>query len=58
MRGGQRRFLKMFRSSCYADVSLAQWLALTPPAMVEATLSLDRQVMDALRIEKKPVVPA
>jgi hypothetical protein len=29
-----------------------------PPETVEATLNLDRQVMDALRIEKKPVVPA
>ena len=55
---GPLRFLEMFKSSYYADVSLDQWLALTPPALVAATLNLDPQVIEALRIEKKPVVPA
>jgi oxalate decarboxylase len=52
------RFLEMFKSSYYADVSLNQWMALTPPELVEAHLNLDRQVMAALRKEKVPVVPA
>ena len=52
------RFLEMFKSSYYADVSLNQWMALTPPELVEAHLNLDRQVMAALRQEKVPVVPA
>jgi oxalate decarboxylase len=52
------RFLEMFKSSYYADVSLNQWIALTPPELVEAHLNLDRQVMAALRKEKVPVVPA
>src|SRR6266566_901667 len=52
------RFLEIFKSDYYADVSLDQWMALTPPELVEAHLKLDRQVMDALRKTKAPVVPA
>jgi oxalate decarboxylase len=52
------RFLEMFKSSYFADVSLNQWMALTPPELVEAHLKLDRQVMDTLRKNKAPVVPA
>ena len=51
------RFLEMFKSSYYADVSLDQWMALTPRELVEAHLKLDRQVMDALRKGPAPVVP-
>jgi len=54
----QLRFLEMFKSSYFADVSLHQWMALTPPELVDAHLKLDRQVMDALRKNKAPVVPA
>ena len=32
------RFLEMFKSDYYADVSLNQWLALTPPELVSAHL--------------------
>ena len=52
------RFLEIFKSSYYADVSLNQWMALTPTELVEAHLNLDKQVMAALRKEKAPVVPA
>jgi oxalate decarboxylase len=52
------RFLEMFKSSYYADLSLDTWLALTPPELVQAHLNLDRQVVDALRMNKTPVVPA
>jgi oxalate decarboxylase len=52
------RFLEMFKSSYYADVSLDQWMALTPPELVEAHLKLGPQVMDVLRKKKVPVVPA
>jgi oxalate decarboxylase len=52
------RCLEIFRSSYYADVSLDQWMALTPPELVEAHLKLDQQVMSALRKQKVPVVPA
>jgi oxalate decarboxylase len=52
------RYLEIFKSSYYADVSLNQWMALTPPELVEAHLKLDPQVMQALRKSKAPVVPA
>jgi oxalate decarboxylase len=52
------RFLEIFKSNYFADVSLDQWMALTPPELVEVHLKLDRQVMDALRKTKAPVVPA
>jgi oxalate decarboxylase len=51
------RFLEMFRSSYYADLSLDTWMALTPPELISAHLNLDGQVMAALRKTKAPVVP-
>jgi oxalate decarboxylase len=50
------RFLEMFRSSYYADVSLDTWLALTPPEMVRATLNLDQRTISKLRKSETPVV--
>ncbi len=50
------RFLEMFKSDHFADVSLNQWMALTPPELVEAHLHLNEKVMEALRKEKSPVV--
>lgn len=52
------RFLEVFKSSYFADVSLDQWMALTPPELVSAHLKLDPRVMEALRKTKAPVVPA
>jgi oxalate decarboxylase len=52
------RFLEIFKSSYYADVSLDQWIALTPPELVQAHLRLDPQTMTALRKRKEPIVPA
>ncbi len=54
----QLRFLEMFKSSYYADVSLNQWMALTPPELLNAHLKLDPQVMQALHTKKSPIVPA
>jgi oxalate decarboxylase len=51
------RFLEMFRSSYYADVSLDTWMALTPPELIQAHLNLDPRVMEALRKKEAPVVP-
>jgi oxalate decarboxylase len=52
------RFLEMFKSSYYADLSLDTWMALTPPELVDAHLKLDQQVMVGLRKTKMPIVPA
>jgi oxalate decarboxylase len=54
---GPLRFLEMFKSAHYADVSLNQWLALTPPELVEASLRIDAKTVKALRKTKAPVVP-
>ena len=51
------RFLEIFKSSYYADVSLNQWLALTPPELVQAHLKVDPQTLAAFHKEKFPVVP-
>ena len=52
------RFLEIFKSDYYADVSFDQWLALTPPELVTAHLHNDPQFIAKLRKDKVPVVPA
>jgi oxalate decarboxylase len=52
------RFLEIFKSSYYADVSLNQWLALTPPELLQVHLKLGNDFTDALRKTKAPIVPA
>jgi oxalate decarboxylase len=49
------RFLEMFRSDRFADVSLAQWLALTPRGLVKAHLNLDDTTMATLP-QDKPII--
>lgn len=53
---GPLQFLELFHDERFMDVSLAQWLALTPHELVEAHLHLDRGLLDAMRKEKSPVV--
>jgi oxalate decarboxylase len=50
------RFLELFRSDRFADISLNQWLALTPPELVREHVHLGGAAMRALRPEKRPVV--
>src|SRR5207302_1394997 len=54
--GGMVRILEMFKSPRFADVSLNQWMALTPPELVQAHLNLTPTMMGALRKQKRPVV--
>jgi oxalate decarboxylase len=51
------RFLEIFKSSYYADLSLDTWMALIPPELLQAHIALDRGVMDALRKKVVPIVP-
>jgi oxalate decarboxylase len=53
---GTLRFLELFRSDRFADVSLNQWLALTPPGLLREHLHLDEPSMRALRADNRPVV--
>jgi oxalate decarboxylase len=50
------RYLEVFRSSYFADLSLNQWMGLTPPELVQANLDLDQQTMAALRKDKPILV--
>ena len=50
------RFLELFRSDHFADVSLNQWMALTPPELVQAHLNLDPETMARLSKDKPVVV--
>ncbi|MED4779891.1 oxalate decarboxylase family bicupin [Brevibacillus choshinensis] len=49
-------FLEMFKSDRFVDVSLNQWMALTPHDLVSANLNVGHELIDALRKEKWPVV--
>jgi oxalate decarboxylase len=49
-------FLEMFKSDRFQDVSLNQWMALTPKELVAGNLKVGPEVVDALRKEKWPVV--
>jgi oxalate decarboxylase len=51
-------FLELFRSDHFADMSLHQWMALTPPELVAAHLNLDKSTVAALRKQKAVVVRA
>ena len=51
------RFLEMFKSSYYADVSFNQWLALTPPSLIQAHLNIDPETRQVFHDKKSPVVP-
>lgn len=49
-------FLEMFKSSRFEDVSLNQWMALTPKQLVQDNIHASPELMNALRKEKWPVV--
>jgi oxalate decarboxylase len=52
------RFLEMFKSDHFADVSLAKWLAFTPHELVRAHLNIDESVLASVPRDASPVVPA
>ncbi|MCM3782680.1 oxalate decarboxylase family bicupin [Neobacillus mesonae] len=49
-------FLEMFKSDIFADISLNQWLALTPKELVESNLRVEEDFISKLRKTKWPVV--
>lgn len=49
-------FLEMFKSNLFEDVSLNQWMALTPHELSKGNLNVGPELLDALRKEKWPVV--
>lgn len=51
------RYLELFRADRYAEISLARWLAHTPPELVAEHLKVDAAFLDALPGGPRPVVP-
>ncbi|WP_299644048.1 oxalate decarboxylase family bicupin [Devosia sp.] len=49
------RFLEMFRSPYYADISASQWLGVLPPELVKAHLNIDDKTAAAFP-KSKPVI--
>jgi oxalate decarboxylase len=49
------RFLALFRSAVYQDVSLRQWMAMTPPELLKAHLGLSDEVIAALPQAKQTI---
>ncbi len=49
-------FLEIFKSNRFADVSLNQWMALTPKELVQDNLNVGSKLIDMLRKQKWPVV--
>ncbi|KAJ3533783.1 hypothetical protein NM688_g7235 [Phlebia brevispora] len=50
------RFLEIFNTDRFQDVSLSQWLAVTPPELVQAHLHLDNNLINNLNKTKQVVV--
>src|SRR5271157_1022410 len=51
------RYLELWQSDHFADVSLRQWLAFTPYELVKAHLNIDKSVLAKVSTHKMPVVP-
>ena len=52
------RYLELFRSPRFADLSLNQWMGVTTPKLVQAHLNLDDATLAALRKDKPILAPA
>lgn len=50
------RFLEMFKSSFYQDLSLSEWLSHTPPELVRAHLDIDQATFDTIPRDKMVIV--
>jgi len=51
------KFLEMFNSGGYQDLSLSEWLAHKPPELVMAHLNIDRATLDAIPRDETVIVP-
>ncbi|KAJ4386012.1 hypothetical protein N0V93_008903 [Gnomoniopsis smithogilvyi] len=49
-------WIEIYKSDRVADISLTQWLALTPPAMAAQTLKVDISVIEKLKKEKQLLI--
>jgi len=51
------RFLELFRSSRFEDLSFSEWLTHTPPELVMAHVNIDKATYDRIPREKRVVLP-
>jgi oxalate decarboxylase len=51
------KFLEMFRSSFYQDLSLSEWLTHTPPELVMAHLNIDKTTLDVIPRDEAVIMP-
>jgi oxalate decarboxylase len=51
------KFLEMFKSPVYQDLSLSEWLTHTPPELVMAHLNIDKATLDAIPREEIVIMP-
>jgi len=51
------RYIEVFRSSQFQDLSVSEWLTHTPPELVTAHLNIDRATYDQFPKEKLVVLP-
>ena len=51
------RFLEVFKSARFQDMSLKQWMALTPTELVRQHLHIDRGLLASVPTGKTPVMP-
>ena len=51
------KFLEMFRSSAYQDLSLSEWLTHTPPELVMAHLNIDQATLNAIPRDETVIMP-
>jgi oxalate decarboxylase len=54
----QLKFLELWKTGHFEDVSVRQWLAFTPFELVQAHLKIDKSVLANIPTNKTPVVPA
>ena len=50
------RYLEVWKTDKFSDLSLAQWLAFTPYELVRAHLQIEKSVLDRVSTTKTPVV--
>jgi oxalate decarboxylase len=51
------QFLEVFKTDAFADVSLSDWLARTPKAMVAQHLNIDESVIAQFPNDRPLVMP-
>ncbi|MDO5651494.1 MAG: cupin domain-containing protein [Moraxella sp.] len=49
------RVINVFNTAKYSDLSLENWMALTPPELIKGHLNLDDEMIKALRRERCPL---